>query len=87
VSAESFQQRGGSRETVAGFLSAFAIFFSGLGVIWHPLRLIPVSMLVALLATAMAGRNGRLAGFTVGFTAACFFLGMTIAVLTRHPLW
>lgn len=87
MSAESLQRRGSGRETVAGFLCAFAIFFAGLGVIWHPLRLIPVSMLVALVATAMGGRNSRLAGFSVAFTAACFFLGMAIAVLTRNPLW
>jgi hypothetical protein len=87
VSAESLARREGPRDVVAGFLCAFAIFFAGLGVIWHPLRLIPVSAIVALVATAMGGRNARLAWFAVVFTAGCFFVGMAIAVLTRNPLW
>lgn len=73
--------------TVAGFLAAMAIFAALVGLIWHPLRLIPISALLALVATAMGGRNARLAQFSVLFVAVCFFVGMAIAVVTRNPLW
>ena len=87
MSAAPVSRPSSARDNVAGFLCAFAIFFSGLGVIWHPLRLIPISMLLALVATAMGGRNARLAFFSVLFAAGCFVAGMAIAVLTRNPLW
>ena len=74
-------------DTVAGFLAAFAIFASLLALAWHPLRLIPVAMVLALLAAAMGGRHQRLAFAAALITAACFFLGMAIAVLTQRPLW
>jgi hypothetical protein len=76
-----------SSDTVAGFLAAFAIFASLLALAWHPLRLIPVAMVLALLAAAMGGRHQRLAFAAALITAACFFLGMAIAVLTQRPLW
>lgn len=74
-------------ETVSGFLSALAIFISLIGLAWHPLRLILPAILVALIAAAMAGRRTRLPFAAVMITAACFFLGMTIAVVTSRPLW
>ena len=87
MSVVSTPRREGPRDAVAGFLCAFAIFFAGLGVIWHPLRLIPISALLVLIATAMGGRNARLASFSIFFVAFCFVLGMALAVVTRNPLW
>ena len=74
-------------ETVAGFLAALAIFISLIAVAWHPLRLIIPAILVALVAAAMGGRHQRLAFAAVMIAAACFFLGMTIAVVTSRALW
>ena len=74
-------------ETVAGFLAALAIFASLIALAWHPLRLIPASMLLALVAAAMGGRHQRLAFAAVMIVAGCFFFGMAIAVLTERPLW
>jgi hypothetical protein len=74
-------------ETVAGFLAALAIFISLIGLAWHPLRLIMPAILVALVAAAMGGRHQRLTFVAVMITAACFFLGFTIAVVTSRPLW
>src|SRR5437764_233281 len=65
----------GSSETVAGFLAAFAIFASLVALAWHPLRLIPFSMLIALVASAIGGRYQRLAFAAVMTTAGCFFFG------------
>ena len=74
-------------ETVAGYLAAVSIFISLISVAWHPLRLSMPSILVALIAAAMGGRRDRLAFAAVTIAAACFFFGMTIAVVTSRPLW
>lgn len=74
-------------ETVAGFLAALAIFFSLISLAWDPLRLILPAILVALIAAGIGGRYKRLAFAAVMITAACFFLGLTIAVVTSRPLW
>ncbi len=74
-------------ELVAGFLAALSIFASLIGVAWHPLRLIAPAIIVAMISAAMTGRQNRLAFAAVLVGAACFFLGMTIAVVTGHSLW
>jgi hypothetical protein len=74
-------------ETVAGYLASLAIFTSLIGIAWHPLRLIPPSIVVAMVAAAMGGRQNRLAFAAVLIVAASFFLGMTIAVVAQRPLW
>jgi hypothetical protein len=74
-------------ETVAGFLAALAIFASLISLAWHPLRLVLPAILVALIAAAIGGRYKRLAFAAVMICAACFFFGMTIAVVTSRPLW
>jgi hypothetical protein len=74
-------------DTVAGFLAAFAIFASLIALAWHPLRLVPISMVLALVAAAMGGRHQRLAFAAAMIAGLCFFLGMAIAVLTQRPLW
>jgi uncharacterized membrane protein YhaH (DUF805 family) len=35
----------------------------------------------------MGGRHKRLAFWAVMICAVCFFLGMTISVVTSRPLW
>jgi hypothetical protein len=74
-------------ETVAGFLSAIAIFVSLVGVAWHPLRLILPSLAVALIASGMGTGKGRLQFAAVLICALCLFFGFTIAVATSHALW
>jgi hypothetical protein len=75
-------------ETVAGFLAAISIFMSCAGVAYRPLRLIPVALLLAFVAAAMAnGRSVRLAGIAAGLGALCFAAGMAVAVLTESPLF
>jgi hypothetical protein len=82
-------ENGGTRpaETVAGFLAAIAIFFSLISLAWDPLRLILPAILVSLIAAGIGGRYKRLAFAAVMISAACFFLGLTIAVVTSNPLW
>ncbi len=83
----ALEREGRPSETVAGFLAALAIFIGLIGVAWHPLRLISPAIIVSLVAAAMGGRHQRLAFTAVMTVAACFFLGMMIAVITSRPLW
>jgi hypothetical protein len=46
-----------------------------------------VSIVLALIASAMGGRHARLAAIATGVGAAAFFFGMTVAIVTGHPLW
>lgn len=74
-------------ETVAGFLSAIAIFVSLVGLAWHPLRLILPSLAIALVASGMGAGKGRLQFAAVLICAVCLFFGFTIAVAVSKPLW
>jgi hypothetical protein len=73
--------------TVAGFLSAMAIFAALIGLAWHPLRLIAPAIILSLVGAAMAPRGNRLAFAAVFVVAGCFFLGLLISVVTTRPLW
>ena len=74
-------------ETVAGFLSAAAIFVSLVGLAWHPLRLILPSLAVALIAAGMGNGKGRLQLAAVLICTVCLFFGFTIAVVASKALW
>jgi len=78
---------GSAREGVAGFIAAASLFASLLGVVYRPARIIPVAILLALLSARMTERHSRLAGLAVAAGAACFVIGMAIAVLTKNPLY
>lgn len=81
------QERSGAAEAVAGLLASFAIFASMLALAYRPARITPVAIVLALVAARMTVAHRRLAAFAVGFAAACWFVGMTIAVITRNPLF
>ena len=89
VQGEIFHESGEKRssETVAGFLSAIAVFVSLVGLAWHPLRLILPALAIALIASGMGNGKGRLQFAAVLICGVCFFLGMTIAVTLSKPLW
>ena len=80
-------EREGPADAVAGFLAAAAIFVSLMGLAYRPVRLVPVAILLALVAAGIGGRNARLAQLAVVVGAASFAVGMTLAVLTGHPLY
>jgi hypothetical protein len=79
--------RTGPAETIAGFLAAAAIFVSVTGIMYRPLRLIPVAIVLALVAVGIGGRAARLATWAVAITAASFAVGLAAAVITSNPLW
>ena len=80
-------ERSRPAETIAGLLAAIAIFVSLTGVVYRPLRLIPLAILLSLVALAIGGRHERLAGYAVMTGAVCFVVGMAAAVVTSNPLW
>jgi len=80
-------ERARPAETVAGFLAAAAIFVSLMGIAYRPLRLIPLALVLALIATGIGGRAERLAGWAVAIGALAFAVGMAAAVITSNPLW
>jgi hypothetical protein len=87
--SEILHERAGRRpsETVAGYLSAIAIFTSVIGIVWHPLRLILPATAIALIAAGMAGPGRRLQFAAVVICTVCLFLGLTVAVVTSRALW
>jgi hypothetical protein len=74
-------------DTIAGLLASASIFASLTSIFWHPLRLVIVSILMALVAAGMSRRYQRLAGVAVAIGGLSWLLGMTLAVVTGHPLW
>ena len=86
---EAFNEGTGRRpsETVAGFLSAIAIFVSLVGVVWHPLRLIVPALAIALIASGMGSGKGRLQFAAVVICTVCLFFGLTVAVVSSKALW
>lgn len=77
----------GAAETVAGFLAALAIFVALIAVVYHPMRLAVPAVGLALIATGIGGRHARLSYTAALICVVCWTLGMTVAVVTRHPLW
>jgi hypothetical protein len=74
-------------ELAAGFLAVLSIVGSGVAVAYRPVRIIPFAILLALIATGMAPRGSRLPLIAVLIGGACFIAGMTIAVVTRNPIY
>ena len=72
---------------VAGLLAATSIFVSLASIVYHPLRLVLVATVLALLALAIGGRHERLASFAVAVGAAAFVVGRAVAVIAERPLW
>jgi hypothetical protein len=72
---------------VSGFLAAFSLAGSMIGIAWHPLRLIPLAIFLALLSAALRGRDQALPLAAVCFSALAFVAGMAIAVATSNPIW
>ena len=64
-----------------------SIFASLIALAWHPLRLLGPAIVLAMVSAGMGGRFRQLAFAAVLIAAACFVLGMTIAVVTQHQLW
>jgi hypothetical protein len=86
---EAVEQRGGGNaDTIAGYLSAFALAAGAVAIVYHPVRVGAPAIVLALVAAGMAGeRHARLAFIAVLGTSFFWVLGMIFAVVTEHPLW
>mgnify|MGYP003525902565 CR=1 FL=1 len=81
-------ERQGSVETVGGFLAALAIFGGLIAIAQRPVTIGLTSLLVALIAAAMAGgRHRHLAAAAVAVAATGWLVGMIVCVITGRPLW
>jgi hypothetical protein len=81
-------ERSDTTETVASLMAALAFAVASLGIVYKPVRVIPIAIVVALIALAMGGgRSARIAGIAVIWGGVCWVAGMTIAVLTERSLW
>jgi predicted cation transporter len=80
-------ERTSASEAVGGLLATLAILFSLLGLAYRPIRVIPVAVILALVAAALARPRNRLVAVAVGTGAVCFVAGLTIAILTGKPLY
>jgi hypothetical protein len=87
VSSTPLQEGYRPADAVAGLLASMSIFASLTAIFWHPLRLVIASILFALIAAGMSRRYQLLSGIAVAVGGLAWILGMTIAVLTSHPLW
>ena len=74
-------------ETAADFLAVISIVASAVALAYQPVKLIPFAVILALIATGMGPRHSRLPLVAVVVSAVCFVVGMTIAVLTKNPLY
>ena len=81
-------------DVIAGLLAAGSLLLSfiavGFGLILQveprPARLAPVALVLALVAGRMSVRHQRLAFGAVLFGMVAWVVGLTLAVITHHPL-
>jgi hypothetical protein len=74
-------------DAVAGLLATLAIFGSCIAVAYRPVRIIPFTILIALIAAGIGGRNQRLAAYALLISGACFIVGTFFAIITNHPIF
>jgi hypothetical protein len=74
-------------DAIAGFLAALSVLGSAIGLAYRPARLIPFALLLAVIAAGMGGRHARLVSAAVVIGAACFVVGMAVAVITNNPVF
>ena len=80
-------ERARPSEVLAGYMAAASLFVAAIAVAVRPLPLSLAALVLALVATAIGGRWGRLHAIAVGAATASFVVGMTIAVITGRPLY
>ena len=89
----------GPSEALAGLAAAAAIFLgalsamnvdftiSGVHLGFEPIKVGVPAIGLALVSAWIGGRHTRLATFAIAFTTICWIVGMSVAVVTRRPLY
>ena len=88
------EQRHTITDVVAGLLAAGSLLLSfiavGFGLILQveprPARLVPVALVLALVAGRMSVRHEKLAFAAVITGMISWVVGLTLAIITHHPL-
>jgi hypothetical protein len=73
-------------DPIAGLLAAASIAISGIAFVDRPGRLAPVAVIVAFLAGRMSVRFQRLGLIAAMIGMLAFVVGMSLAVVTEHPI-
>ncbi len=81
------QDRQTAADVVAGLLAAAALFLSLVALAYRPMRLIPAAAVLALVAAAMSERHERVTAVAAASAGVCFVVGVTLAIVTNHPLF
>jgi len=79
--------RWSAADSVGGLLATISIFASVFGAAWRPVRILPFAILLALVASRMSARHERLVGVAIAVSVAAWVIGLTIAVVTKNPLY
>jgi hypothetical protein len=87
MTTADYEDRTSPAEVIAGYMSAAAIFLSAIALVMRPVSLSIAAIVLALVASAIGGRWGRLHAIAVACGTCSFVLGMTIAVVTERPLF
>ena len=74
-------------ESVAGILAAIAIFGSCIALAYRPVRIIPFTILISLIAVGIGGRHQKLAAAALAISGVCFIVGTFLAIITNHPIF
>jgi hypothetical protein len=74
-------------QLVADFLATFALFAGLVSLVYYPGRLGTAAVFIALFAAALGGRDRYLVPVSVGVTAVCWLLGMTLAIALDRPIF
>lgn len=74
-------------EAVAGLLAVAAIVVALVGIAYRPARLTPAAIVVSLIAAGMTTRWRTLAATAAVVSGLAWLIGMSIAVITSHPLF
>ena len=74
-------------QTVAGYLAAIAIFGGIVSLFWHPARLGPLSILIALIAAGIGHPNRRFTGLAMLVASLGWLCGMIVAIFLDRSLF
>jgi hypothetical protein len=80
------QERFTLTDAIAGLLAAASLALSGIALADRPARLAPAAILAALVAGRMSVRYQRLALAAAVAAMLAWIVGMTLAVITEHPI-
>ena len=84
---QEHRARASATQLVADFLATFAIFAALVAIVVDPARLATAAVFISLFAATLGGRDRHLVPASVVITTACWFVGMTLAVVLDRPIF